>query len=182
MTGTRRPRAQRTQRGAVLVVSLLLLTVVTLLGITSMRTTVLEQRMSGNMQDRDRAFQAAESALRRAEAHLAGGLDPVVDLTGSDGLLGLYDGAPAAGYFADTTWQGVQTYGDYDSDKGVASVPRYIINWFNLVDPYNSLNVSVPSYGNPGGGDIHLFRITARGVGGVATTRIWLQETYGRAL
>mgnify|MGYP006303221149 CR=1 FL=1 len=182
MTGTRTPRARRTQRGAVLVVSLLLLTVVTLLGVTSMRTTVLEQRMSGNMQDRDRAFHPAEAALPRAEARLAAALHPVVDLTGSDGLLGLYDAAPAAGYFADSTWQGVQAYGDYDSDKGVASPPRYIINWFNLIDPYNSINVSVPSYGNPGGGDIHLFRITARGLGGAATTRTWLQETYGSAL
>lgn len=59
-------RAKR-QHGVALVVVLILLLVMTLLGLASMRGTVLEERMSGNMYDRGLAFQAAEAALREAE-------------------------------------------------------------------------------------------------------------------
>lgn len=48
-------------------VSLLLLLVITLLGITSMQTSLLEERMAGNQRHRAQAFQEAESALRAAE-------------------------------------------------------------------------------------------------------------------
>jgi type IV pilus assembly protein PilX len=57
----------RHQRGVALIVVLILLLVMTLLGLSSMRGTVLEERMSGNMFDRGLAFQAAEAALREAE-------------------------------------------------------------------------------------------------------------------
>ena len=59
------------QRGATLFVVLLLLLVVTLLGLSSLRTTVMKERMSANMFDRSLGFQAAESALREAEARVA---------------------------------------------------------------------------------------------------------------
>ena len=39
----------------------------TLLGVSSMSTSNLEEKMSGNSRDREIAFQAAESALREAE-------------------------------------------------------------------------------------------------------------------
>lgn len=56
------------QRGAALLVVLLLLLVMALLGIASMRSTLLQERMSGASYDRSLSFQAAESALRVGEA------------------------------------------------------------------------------------------------------------------
>ncbi len=56
------------QRGAALVVSLILLLVVTLIGISGMQSTVLQEKMSGNFKDKNSAFQAAEAALREGEA------------------------------------------------------------------------------------------------------------------
>lgn len=61
----------RNQKGVALFVVLMLLLVVTLLGLSSLRTTVMEERMSANMFDRSLGFQAAESALREAEALVA---------------------------------------------------------------------------------------------------------------
>lgn len=55
------------QRGASLVVVLLLLLVVTLLGLASMRSTLLQERMAGNLIARGNAFQVAEAVLREAE-------------------------------------------------------------------------------------------------------------------
>lgn len=56
------------QRGMVLVISLLILLVLTLLGLSAMRGAGLEERMSGNQYDKNYVFEAAEAALREAEA------------------------------------------------------------------------------------------------------------------
>ncbi len=55
------------ERGSILFVGLILLFILSLIGITSMRTTTQQERMSGNLRDRTVAFQAAESALAAAE-------------------------------------------------------------------------------------------------------------------
>lgn len=56
------------QRGASLIVVLILLLVMTLLGLAVLRNTTLEERMTANLYDRSLSFQAAESALRQGEA------------------------------------------------------------------------------------------------------------------
>lgn len=60
----------RRQRGAILIVSLLMLLVMTLIGVTAVSTTTLEEKMAGNTRQRQLAFQAADSALRDAESWL----------------------------------------------------------------------------------------------------------------
>ena len=47
----------------VLVVVLIMLTVMTILGITTMGNTTMEERMAANVQEYNRAFQAAESGI-----------------------------------------------------------------------------------------------------------------------
>jgi len=54
------------QRGAVLIVAMILLLVLTLLGVSAMNTTQLEERMETNSQESNRAFQSAESGLSMA--------------------------------------------------------------------------------------------------------------------
>lgn len=61
------------QRGAALVIILLLLLVMTLLGLASLRGTLMEERMSAGSLDRSLSFQAAETALREAEAAIVAG-------------------------------------------------------------------------------------------------------------
>lgn len=59
------------QQGIVLVICLVLLLVTTLLGVTAMSTTSLEERMTQNERDRQTAFQAAEAALREGERYVS---------------------------------------------------------------------------------------------------------------
>ena len=59
------------EKGASLVVVLLLLLVVTLLGLASLRSTLLQERMAGNLFARGNAFQVAEAVLREAEGFAA---------------------------------------------------------------------------------------------------------------
>lgn len=58
------------QRGAILIVSLLMLLVMTVIGVTAVSTTTLQEKMAGNNRQRQLAFQAASSALRDAETWL----------------------------------------------------------------------------------------------------------------
>jgi type IV pilus assembly protein PilX len=57
---------RRGQRGAALVIGLLLLVVLTLLAITGMNTASSELIMAGNEQYRQNAFHAAEAGIERA--------------------------------------------------------------------------------------------------------------------
>lgn len=53
------------QRGAALAVGLIFLLVLTILGVSSLSTTSLEEKMAGNLQEKSRAFQTAEAAVVR---------------------------------------------------------------------------------------------------------------------
>ena len=54
------------QRGVALVMALVILFILTLLGIASMSTSTLQEKMAGNIQEATRAFQAAESGINSA--------------------------------------------------------------------------------------------------------------------
>ena len=58
---------RRGQRGISLIVSLVLLVMVTVVALASVRSVTLQTRMSAANQDRNLAFQAAETAMREAE-------------------------------------------------------------------------------------------------------------------
>ena len=57
----------RAQQGAALVVSLIILVIMTLLGVTAIQVTTSEEKMVANLREFNIAFQAAEAALNRGE-------------------------------------------------------------------------------------------------------------------
>ncbi len=61
-------RHYTSQKGIALLVSLIMLIVITLFGISSIRTVLVEERMTSNTYDRSLSFQGAEAALRIGEA------------------------------------------------------------------------------------------------------------------
>jgi hypothetical protein len=63
----RRPAPQR-ERGAALVVGLILLLVLTLLAVSGLTTASLELQMAGNEQYQERAFQFADAGIEQAMA------------------------------------------------------------------------------------------------------------------
>lgn len=72
-------RPAATQRGAVLVISLILLLLLTILAITASSTASLQERMAGNAQEANIAFQAAESGLKNMTDIVARGGSPAAD-------------------------------------------------------------------------------------------------------
>ena len=59
------------QRGATLIVGMSLLLVMTLMALSAVQSTALQEQMAGNMKDRNLAFESAETAARAAEHWLA---------------------------------------------------------------------------------------------------------------
>ncbi|MCL2875304.1 MAG: PilX N-terminal domain-containing pilus assembly protein [Betaproteobacteria bacterium] len=57
----------RSQRGAALIIAMILLVIMSLLAVTSLRSTVMQERMSSNTHDHNLAFQSAEAGLRMGE-------------------------------------------------------------------------------------------------------------------
>jgi Tfp pilus assembly protein PilX len=55
---------QTQQRGAVLIVGLVILLVVTMIGLSGQQSTVLQERLAGNMRQNNIALQAAEAGLQ----------------------------------------------------------------------------------------------------------------------
>lgn len=82
--------ASKQQQGAVLIVALIMLLLLTIIGLSSMRGTSMQESMAGNMRDSNLALQASEAALRKGEEEvtskfLAGSLTTleVAPLSGS---------------------------------------------------------------------------------------------------
>lgn len=61
---------RRGQRGVVLFVGLIMLLLLTLIGITSMQVTLLQERMAGNFKIQHQAFEATEGLLKTTRAQL----------------------------------------------------------------------------------------------------------------
>ncbi|MEH3022653.1 MAG: PilX N-terminal domain-containing pilus assembly protein [Pseudomonas oryzihabitans] len=59
------------QQGAILLIAMIMLLLVTLLAITGMRNTVVEEKLVGYSRDRLAAVNGVDSALREAETRLA---------------------------------------------------------------------------------------------------------------
>lgn len=63
---------QESQSGSALIVSLILLVLLTIIGVSAMQTTTMQEAMSGNTKEQHRSFHAAELGLRRAEEAASG--------------------------------------------------------------------------------------------------------------
>ena len=79
-----RSSRSRRQRGAVLIVGLVVLVVMTILGLSAIQTTALQERMAGNLRQNNIALQAAEAALQAGLAYIESRpLPPNADSSGT---------------------------------------------------------------------------------------------------
>lgn len=166
------------ESGAVLVVSLVFLLIITILAIGSMRSSVLEEKMAGNTGDRNLAFQSTESAVREAEVFIEG-IVSLGNFTGAAGLFGQTHIEPD--YTDPATWTDGGFHVVAGTDFGSYQPPRYFIKQHTVVaGTEGALNMS--GYGdNKGSGDVTIFRITARGTGASAdSAEVILRSQYGR--
>lgn len=146
------------QRGVALIVVLLLLLVVTLIGLASMRGTLLQERMAGNVFARSEAFQSAEAVLREAEQFAA--TMPVIPPAGCAGgvcAMALNGAAPA--WQADGFWSNGQFRQAAQPVGGIT--PRYVVEDYGQSESASctgSVDMSAP----PCTDRRQVYRITVR--------------------
>jgi type IV pilus assembly protein PilX len=163
-----------TQRGATLMISLMILLVMTLIGITSMGTSNLEEKMAGNDRDQNISFQAAEAALRQAEDYVN---NDIVSTAAFDGTnTGLYTQDSNPDIFDAATWANAITY--VGTVNYANSAPQYIVE---IISTIGEDDINAHGYGeSSGSGTITAFRVTARGTGGTDGSVTLLQSNFGR--
>ena len=166
------------QDGSVLIVSLIILVAMTLIGITAMRTTVLEEKMAGNMRNKEIAFQAAEATLRAAERYIQNNVISTVSFD-NDGSDGLYNNDDVR-IWENINWTDADSleYSDFDSSFNVASPPRFVVQHLSTTGDSNKVVVDNIGEGT-GGGNVETFLITARGTGTTDNAVVYIQSTWG---
>ena len=164
------------QRGAALVVVLILLVVMILIGLASLRGTLMEERMTSNMKDRSLAFQSAEAALRQGE--ILATTRPVVPAAGvcSNGLCGI----PDPENVPTPAWENSNVWGTAFTATASDGMPaaKYIVELLaDNVPPKNSCTTSGDVSEPVCTGSERRYRITARSsMNGRA--EVTLQSTY----
>lgn len=177
------PTTKQTQQGTVLIVALLMLVVMTILGVSSMSTTSLEEKMAGNFRDRQIAFNAAETALAQAEAYVNDNINSASVFNGNNGLYDSYDGPTQHDAFDDAWWSGSNSIVLADTIDEVSTQPRYTIEYRGDIGADEGTSVNIGGYGeSSGGGEITSFRITVRATGLSDNSVVFLQSYYGKRL
>jgi type IV pilus assembly protein PilX len=150
--------SRNNQSGAVLLVGLIMLLLLTIIGLSSIRGADLQERMAGNLRDRNLAFQSTEAALRMGETI-----------------------KPPPATWTDLQWVADAIEVPTNTLDGVSASPFYVIE--QIIVPLKDAN---PGSGvdqestDKLGGNSEYYRLTAKGVGGTAGSQIILQSTYRR--
>lgn len=174
------------QRGAALVVSLIILLVMTLIGITSMQTTVMQEKMAGNARDLSSAFQAAESSARTGEAwimSLTALPDPTncpsqpCDLWNSyGGATDLWTNTGAASYTDVLMWANPRIANNV-STLGAQQSPQFIIEFIDIFRDSQNLGQQQDMDGSA---FRNVYAVTTRGFGGTNTANAFVQTNFAR--
>lgn len=163
------------QRGVVLIMSLTILMVLTLIGVSAMKTSSLQERMSGNARDYQIAFEAAEIALRAGEDYIKTiSLTTDFSSAGTNGKFQSRAVTSADAWSTESNWTGGLT-----TEVPVSSLtnnPEYMIEIMDST--YGADDPLTP--GGAGNSNIKLFRITSRGYGKNPNTRVMLQTDFGK--
>jgi type IV pilus assembly protein PilX len=178
------PNLHTKQRGAALIVSLLVLIVLTLLSLSAMNSAGLQQRMSGHLLDGQLAFESADAALRDGEQWLDGlgadttpcaavtagcelyTLDSLTDLEGTDGTPWWLE--------VDEAWWPAHGHDFLGAGKQLPqhrADPQIVVEELARVPDSLVVGVIPPS-------TRVYYRITARGVGGSPWGETVVQSTF----
>lgn len=166
----------RSEYGIALPLALVFLLLLSLLGVTAMQTSTLQERMAGNERDRGVAFEAAEAGLRMGEAELRP--VPPSGFTGNTDGLYTEGGLDESPIYEQIDWssdgavhiESIDGADGEDAEVGGLQEVRYIIV---RLDPAGPPGIDTQA----AIGERQFYRITARGVGTSGKSVVFLQST-----
>lgn len=172
------------QNGAALITGLIFLVVLTLISLSAVKSTSLEERMAGNARDQDVAFQGAEAGVREA-MNLLG-----TSLPAASGFVvgcanGLCENDPTTPVWttitANNDWTSSKTLAysgtlTFDGSTQVPTQPHYIIEL--ITGSSAPSGESASEGGGSSGTTVTSYRITARGWGLTNQTQATVQATF----
>jgi len=173
---TRETTQKYRQKGVVLAVSLIMLVLITLLSVSAMRTTVMEERMASNARNNNIAFQMAENAQREAEGLLAASPNAKDISLGSSQNIGSFSSTScevvfdSIDFFDQLQWD-TKACNYTGASVGGSKLPQYFIEFItakSLVVIGSVVGTSAEC----------LYRITSRGYGPDSNSQKTLQTTY----
>lgn len=142
------------QQGAVLIIALIMLLLITMASIVTIRATTMDERMAGNARDRDKALQAADAAVRTCLKQVT--VDVPSTFTGPI-LLPVTTGTENWEVAANWETGSTNSVEVVMPGAGLASNPRCMVERLGMGDS---------------------FRVTGRAVGGSESAVVILQATY----
>ena len=160
------------QSGAALIIALVLLVIMTLLGLSALRSVSLEEKMSGQTYDRSISFQGTEAALREAEAWVATN-KPIVaaDTCTSSGVCGPQTTTSEDRWLdSSISWA---TASEVES-ASISVTPQYLIEYLGNNFPCQPMNLSSSTSSNT----CKRYRITARSNAGADRASVTLQSIF----
>lgn len=155
------------QQGIALVIALVLLVIMSLVGLNGLRSVTLEERMTAHTYDRNLSFQAAEAALRDAEAF--------VEANKPSPASGCTNGICAAPVPTATPRWLDPSFNSWRSADAVASgsvtiTPQYFVEYLgNTFECFPGSSVLMTC---------RRYRITARSNAGADRAAVMLQSIY----
>ncbi|WP_412852280.1 PilX N-terminal domain-containing pilus assembly protein [Ectothiorhodospira shaposhnikovii] len=151
------------QQGSALIIALVFLLLMTMVGVSALQQTTLQERMAGNLRDRSLAFQASEAALRAGERWLDEGANMLI----AEGTATPND---------PRNWDGVTHSGIYAmNDPQLVQNPRYLVSTPRLVRGYT---VDIAGEGAAGAGSVlSYYPVLSRGMGGT-NSAIAIVQSY----
>lgn len=182
-------KIQSSSSGAALIMSLVILLVLTVLGISAMKSAGQQENIISNLRDHNLAFYAANSALAYAEGQLSTSTTPPganqseafgtiysADVFVKNKILSATSETLAGTAYNSQVWGTPSTPSQYATQypyklANVSSSPSYIIQLIQYDCP--------PSTTSRATGKCRFsYRITARGFGETSNSRVLLQATY----
>jgi type IV pilus assembly protein PilX len=173
---------RKKQQGAILVISLLLLLILTVLGLAVMRMTRMQERMAGNTRDLNLALQGAEAALRDGEARITAFGTSQPNAVGGAGCgLNVLEVCQRTALPVDLANQSAAWWAANAVPFGAAGTqefaglredPRFVVEEVGI-KPQEDLGIG---HGLPQ--DIYVYQVTGRSTGASGQTNTVLQSTF----
>jgi len=163
---------QHRQKGVSILVALVMLLVLTLIGVSSMNSSIVELKMATSMQQQGIALNRAEEMLRVGETNI----DTIITNPAA------YDFAAAGdGYYVsadDITVRAIDwpTQGLVSIKPDATVDDTYVVEYLGA-KPIPGESVKIATDGRIIGGAVHTFRITTRSVAGKGAVRL-VQSIY----